>query len=248
MAFNDVDDPVGQLKPPAERTEEILGQPFSDPGSILDWASPSHIVNEFVKQVVGYDVYGEAAKVFSGDWELVWQAAGAFRSLANALQSVGINVSHGNVELDTSWDGNAGDAAYTYFADLSGKISSQQLALNSLAASYEKAAEGTFRIGETVSGLLKDITDFAIVGALAAGAGTATIETGVGFVGGWGVAAYEGYKIIELADRVTKLIDNAYTIINAAVGEIETLSADIGAVGQYPLPGAGYRHPGAGPK
>jgi hypothetical protein len=77
MAFNDVAEPIGRLTDPAERTESILGQPFSNPASVLDWVSPSHIVNESLKQVVGYDVFGEAAKLFSGVWELVWQAAGA---------------------------------------------------------------------------------------------------------------------------------------------------------------------------
>jgi hypothetical protein len=53
MAFDDIAEPVARLQDPAERTEEILGQPFSNPGSILDWTSPTHIVNEFVSQVVG---------------------------------------------------------------------------------------------------------------------------------------------------------------------------------------------------
>ena len=154
-AFPDVATPVSHLTDPAERTGSILGQPFSNPASVLDWVSPSHIVNEFVKQVVGYDLFGEASKLFSGDWELVWQAAGAHRNLANAMQDIGINVSHGNVELDSSWDGDAGDAAFLYFAQLSSAISAQQISLNALADSYEEAAEGTYRIGETVSGIAR---------------------------------------------------------------------------------------------
>ncbi|WP_127504015.1 hypothetical protein [Actinoplanes solisilvae] len=247
MAFNDVAEPVGQLRNPAERTESILGQPFSNPGSALDWLSPSHIVNEFVKMVVGYDIYGEAAKVFAGDWELVWQAAGAFRSLGNAMQDLGFNVSYGNVELDASWDGNANDASYMYFADLSAAIASQRFALTELADKYETAAEGTYRIGETVSGLLKDITDAAMIGAVAASAGTATIETGVGFVTGWGIAAYEGYKIAEMADKARKLIATASAIIGTAVGGIQALSAETGVLRRYPLPGGGYRHPESEP-
>jgi uncharacterized protein YukE len=243
MAFNDIAEPVARLQDPAERTQEILGQPFSNPGSILDWTSPTHIVNEFVRQVVGYDIFGEAAKVFAGDWELVWQAAGAYRNLAEAMQDIGINVSSGNVELDASWNGNASDAAYRYFADLSAAISSQQLALNELAAAYEKAAEGTCRIADTVANIMKDIFDAALVGAVAASAGTATIETGVGFVTGWGIAAYEAYKIAELADKAKKLISIATTVIGTAVGEIQAASASSGVLAKYPLPGSGYKHP-----
>lgn len=246
MAFNDVAEPVGQLTNPAERTESILGQPFSNPASVLDWVSPSHIVNEFVKQVVGYDIFGEASKLFAGDWELVWQAAGAYRNLAKAMQDIGMNVAHGIVELDASWDGNASEAAYAYFTELSGTISSQQLSLNALADSYEKAAEGTYRIGETVSGIMKDIMDAAAIGAVAASAGTATIETGVGFVTGWGIAAYEAYKIAELADNARKLIATASAVIGTVVGEIQAASASTGTLAKHPLPGSGYRHPGSG--
>jgi hypothetical protein len=246
VAFNDVADPVGQLTDPAARTESILGQPFSDIGATLDWLSPSHIVNEFVAMVTGYDVFGEASKVFAGDWEQVWQAAGAFRNLGNAMQELGINVSHGNVELDASWDGNANDAAYMYFANLSSAIASQHIALTALADSYEKAAEGTYRIGETVSGIMKDISDAAMIAVVASSAGTATIETGVGFVTGWGVAAYEAYKIAELADKARKLIATASTLIGTVVGEIQAASASTGILSQYPLPGAGYKHPANG--
>ena len=246
MAFDDYAEPVGRLTSPAERTEEILGQTFSNPGSVLDWLSPSHIINEFVKQATGYDVFGEAAKVFAGDWELVWQSAGAYRNLASAMQDIGINVSYGNVELDGSWQGNARDAAYMYFGNLSGAISSQQIALNDLAGMYEKAAEGTYRIAETVSGIMKDIMDSAMIGAVAASAGTATIETGVGFVTGWGIAAYEAHKIAEMADNARKLIATASAIIGGVVGEIQAASASTGVLSKYPLPGGGYKHPASG--
>ena len=55
MAFDDVADPTRQLTDPAERTETILGQPFSNFAAALDWLSPSRIVNEFIKQACGYD-------------------------------------------------------------------------------------------------------------------------------------------------------------------------------------------------
>jgi multisubunit Na+/H+ antiporter MnhB subunit len=245
MAFNDVTEPLAQLQDPAVRTEEILGQPFSNPGSVLDWTSPTHVVNEFIVQVTGYDMFGEAAKAFSGDWEQVWQAAGAYRNLANAMQDIGINVAHGNIELDASWDGNAADAAYAYFADLSAAISLQQLALNALADDYENAAEGTYRIADTIANLMEDALDAALVGAVGAAAGTATIETGIGFVTGWGVAAYEAYKITEIADKAKKLIALATTIIGTAVGGIQASSASTGALSKYPLRGVGYTHPGS---
>ncbi|WP_305788401.1 hypothetical protein [Symbioplanes lichenis] len=246
MRFHDVAEPVRHLVDPARRTEQILGQPFSNPASVLDWASPSHIVNEFVKQAIGYDIFGEAAQAFAGDWHQVWQAAGACRNLAGAMQDIGINVSAGNVELDAHWQGNARDASYDYFARLSAAISAQQLALNAMADAYEKAAEGTYRIAETVSGIMKDIVDAAMIGAVAASAGTATIETGVGFVTGWGVAAYEAYKIAELAARARRLIATASALIGTVAGEIQAASTSTGILARHPLLSHPYQHPAGG--
>ncbi|MEV4708809.1 WXG100 family type VII secretion target [Actinoplanes sp. NPDC049316] len=244
MAFADVEDPTGRLTDPAARTESILGAPFANPGSVMDWLSPTHIVNEFVKQLTGYDAFGEAAKVFAGDWEAVWKAAGAFSNLAAALQDIGINMSHGNLELDQAWDGRAAEAAYAYFTDLASAISSQQLVLYKLSEAYQKAAEGTYRQAEVYSGLMKDAYDAALVAALAASAGTATIETGIGAVTGYAIAAYETYKLLETLDKAKKIASTALTLMNEVVGLIQGLSADAGEFTKYPLPGGAYDHPG----
>ncbi|HYN98953.1 MAG TPA: hypothetical protein VEU28_04705, partial [Actinomycetota bacterium] len=90
------------------------------------------------------------------------------------------------------------------------------------------------------------ILDAALIGAVAASAGTATIETGVGFVTGWGIAAYEAYKIAEMADQARKLIATASALIGTVVGEIQAASASTGTLSKYPLPSNGYRHPGSG--
>ncbi|MEU4419792.1 hypothetical protein AB0F81_04150 [Actinoplanes sp. NPDC024001] len=242
--FSDATDPLRRLTNPEEHSESILGQPFSNVSVALDWLSPSHVVNELVKQTTGHDVFGEAAAAFAGDWELVWQCAGAFRNLAGALQDLGINLSCGNVELDLSWDGNAADAAFTYFAGLSAAVSEQQVPLNELAKAYETAAEGTYRLMEGVSGILKDISDAAMIAALAAYAGTASFGTGVGAVTGWGIAAYEAYRIATLTERARKLIATGSAIVSGATGYVQSAAADVDVLAQHRLPQSAYHHPG----
>jgi hypothetical protein len=67
------------------------------------------------------------------------------------MQDIGVNVSYGNVTLDASWQGNAADAAFMYFADLSAKVSGQQIALNKLAEQYETAADPSFSANSDTS-------------------------------------------------------------------------------------------------
>ncbi|MFC7527574.1 hypothetical protein [Actinoplanes sp. GCM10030250] len=240
--FADAAEPLQHLTSPTGHSESILGQPFSSTAA-LDWLSPTHLVNEFVKTVSGYDVFGDAAAAVSGDWELVWQCAGAYRALAGALQDIGVNVSAGNIQLDQSWDGNAADAAYTCFTALSAAVSAQRIPLTELAKGYEQAAEGTYRLTEALSGLMKDIADSALIGALGAAVGTATIQTGVGFVTGWGVAAYEAYKIGQMTARAREIIAAGSAVIGTATGFIQSASGDTSALARHPLPQAAYHHP-----
>jgi hypothetical protein len=242
MPYSDFADPLGDLVSPAGHSESILGQPFSNIGVGLDWLSPTHIVNEFVKVTTGYDIFGDAAMAFTGDWEAVWTSAGAFRNLAGALRNIGVNVAQGNLELDGDWDGNAADAAYVSFTTLGSTLSEMHGPLVRLAAAYEEAAEGTYRLQEAVSGVLKDLMDSAMIGALGASVGTATIETGVGFVTGWGIAAYEAWKVTELTSRARKIIATAQALANGSMGLIQSAATDVDVLAnRLPAP---YEHPG----
>lgn len=243
MAFADTAEPAGRLTDPAARSESVLGQPFANPGVAMDWLSPTHIVNAFIEQICGYDAFGEAAKVFAGDWEAVWKAAGALSNLAGAMQDIGVNLSHGNLELDRAWDGHAADAAYAYFTPLAAAVSAQQVPLGRLSEAYLKAAEGTYRQAEVYSGLMKDAYDAALVAAIAASAGTVTIETGVGAVAGYSIAAYEIGKLLQLLDKAKKVEATAISLINEVAGIIQAASADAGEFAEHPLPGA-YDHAG----
>ncbi|MEU4420967.1 hypothetical protein AB0F81_10090 [Actinoplanes sp. NPDC024001] len=243
MGFTDPRDPTVHLIEPSARTEQVLDQPFSHPGSVFDWFSPTHIINAFIKEAAGYDVVGEASKVFGGDWEAIWKAAGAIANLGDALQDIGINTTSGNLDLDNQWDGNASEAAYVYFTQLGATLSEQRQSLTDLAESYQKAAEGTFRIAESFSGILKDMGDAAIMGVIGASAGTAAIETGVGAVAGYAFAAYQARKIYMLGARLKMIISTGYNDIMMLAGVIQSWSADTGALSRYPLPNAAYQHP-----
>jgi hypothetical protein len=84
--------------------------------------------------------------------------------------------------------------------------------------------------------------DAAIMGVIASSAGTAAIETGVRAVAGYSYAAYQAYRIYELGARAKLIISTAYNASNFLAGEIQSLSADTGALSWYPLPAA-YQHP-----
>jgi hypothetical protein len=243
VAFQDPAEPTSCLKPPEDYNGDVLGQSYASPGMALDWLSPSQWASEFIKSIGGPDIYGEAAQALSGDWEKVYRTGDAFQKMAEAAQAIGVNIASGNLELDAAWDGNAADGAYTYFTKLGAATSAQQLGLWKIGEQYKKAAEGAWRLQETISGILKDITDMCVIAAAEIAAGSALAETGVGLVAGYALAAAETYKILTAIDRAKKLISTALTVMNSIVGEIQAALGDIGNVNKFPLPSEPYRHP-----
>ncbi|MGW3891460.1 hypothetical protein ACWD69_22470 [Micromonospora chokoriensis] len=63
---------------------------------------------------------------------------------------------------------------------------------------YTKAAEAAKHLFDVVSGLITKLIDVLIVVNLASAVGTATIETGIGPVVGYGVAAYYAWQAYDL--------------------------------------------------
>ncbi|MCP2323379.1 hypothetical protein HDA40_001886 [Hamadaea flava] len=243
--FDDLTQPSSLLVPPPDKDDVLAfgGQPFADPGSLLDWLSPTHIVNQFVEQVTGYDVIGNAMMTFGGDWEFVWRAAGAFDTLGNTLAAIAQNIGSGNFTLDHHWGGNAADGAFAYFYALGVAAQDQHIPLQDMAKQYRIAAESTWRLGNVLNGVLEDIVDAAMVALVAASAGTAAIETGVGFVAGWAVAAYEAMKITRLVGEAKKIIDIAIDVMNGILGVIGTLKVHLSNFAKHPLPLSSYSSP-----
>lgn len=231
------------LTEPSLKESEFLGQPFSDPSTILDYLSISHVANEFIKACTGYDVVSEATKMFSGDWAAVWRAGGAYSALGACLQQVAMNVAADNVALDSSWDGRAADAAFNYFADFSADLSSLNDRFRELGEQYHRAAEGTWRLANLYAGFIKEAVDWAIIGSAAAAAGTATIETGVGPIVGYGAAAYAATKVVDRIDKASRIPVRALQAATLIAGAVKSCSVDIETFSRREIPGDPYDSP-----
>ncbi|OEU86685.1 hypothetical protein DB35_23760 [Streptomyces abyssalis] len=106
----------------------------------LDLLSPSTLVNEAVKFVFNVDIFGEAAKMLSGDWESYGDCANAWGSLGDFLNSMATNVDKGNDLLSQTWYGNAADTRWDYFDRLTTKMNDTDDAFANLKAAYEDVA------------------------------------------------------------------------------------------------------------
>lgn len=237
-------DPTAFLTEPGE-PDDSVSNGFANPADLFNYVSPSAWINSAIEGLTGFDVFGYFTDWVSGDWSAMWKFGDAMANLAECMQQIGINIQQGMLQLDDHWDGNANNAAYSYFSTLAAATSGQQIALRDSQDAYHKAAQGAWHLSNQLGNILQALADKAILAGITAGAGTALAETGVG--------AFVGYAATALivADMV-KLINNASTIINAAITVIVGIAGagmDLGYQGgslsAIHLPNTAYTVPGA---
>ena len=161
------------------------------------------------------------------------------------MQQVGIDVQAGINQLDTTWDGNASDAAVNYFTSVGAATSGQQVALYQAAKGDHDAARGAWLLSSQLGNLLQTIADKAIIVGVSAAIGTTTAETGVGAVVGYGVAGWQAIELLSLINKASTIINTAGTVIIAAFGGGMTIAGQGGDLSPVSLPAAPYAGPGA---
>ncbi|UQA93451.1 hypothetical protein [Streptomyces halobius] len=211
----------------------------------LDLLSPTTLVNEAIKFVFDFDLFGEAAKMLSGDWESYGDCANAWGSLASFFQAISGNVHKGNNLLGETWTGNASDTRYD-FDELKKKLSDSGDCHDNLKAAYEDVAGQIQQFADGLKAGLILISDMAISIAVEIAVATGAASTGVGLVVTGGAAALIARQAAKMIAEWSKIIDALsalYAAINVAFGiGGAALDGNLDAVQKFPRPGGSYDH------
>ena len=237
-------DPTTYLAAPGA-PDESISNGFVNPLDAFNYVSPSAWINDIIERASGIDIFGYATDALTGEWDALYKFGDALESLARFMQEVRIEVQAGADAMDSGWSGNAADAAANYFTSLAVATSSQQTALYEAAKGYHEAARGAWQLSGQLGNLLQAAADEAILLGIAAGAGTATMETGIGPVIGYSMAAYQAVQIAKIVNRASQIINTAGTAILAAFGGGMLIAGEGGDLSAVPLPAAPYVAPGA---
>lgn len=224
------DDPTRLLTVPMPEVESLEAG-FVSPTALLDMFSPSAWVFDVVKFLTGVDVLGELVSPMSGHWTSVSAYGDALMKLSDCVDEVSGDVQLTAALMDESWEGNAADAAYLYFAKAAGSLSGHSRVLHRASEEYRKLARAMWHLMESMKGVLQAILDRGVRVGLYALAGSLTVETGVGAMVGYGLAAYELAKIVELVARVTGLVSLAESAIFGFGAFLSVATKDIQNVG-----------------
>jgi uncharacterized protein YukE len=216
----------------------------SNPMAWMDYLSPSSWASKGLGIIFDFDPIAEMQNKLFGDWEALGKMPAVLANTGAALHDVAADVQSGATTLHDYWQGNAGDTAYRYFTDLATGVDALAGPVHAIGDAYRTMADAVWSAGEAVGGALKGMIDAAVIAGIAAAAGTATAETGVGALVGYGVAAVEVANVLKLWGEATKFYQNASAAVLLFRGVLNRCLSDLDSV-KLPVlgGGAGYDHP-----
>lgn len=240
-----MDDPTRYLVEP-KPIDATVSNGYANPLDIFDLVSLTAWVNQAIIEVTGHDVLMEIVQPFTGDWQAFSRFGDALRNLAPCMQAVGMDIQQQMLTVDATWSGRANDAAYNYFTDLAARTSGMQHVLREAAANYEETATGVWQLARQAANLVQSLIDEVVIIAIASAVGTALIETGVGAVAGYAVAAWRIVEAWKLLNHLIAVIQTLGSVVLAFVSLLEQVNWRFGELDKIALPESAYDHPALG--
>jgi hypothetical protein len=235
--FTDVVEPTSHLKNP----EYALGIEMWSLNPMADLISPAAWLRQVSIWLFGVDPFEGWASQFSGDWKAYVHCGNAMGLAGAAASDIGRNLTASTADVATIWRGRAAEAEQEFQLALGSAATDLQPACHRFNELYMQAAEAVKKLLDVVSGLIGDLMDVLIIINAAAAIGTATIETVVGPIAGYGVVAYYSWQAYDLYNEISTFYGNAEDLLKLIGGSITGITARL-AVNDLPTVQP-YQHP-----
>jgi hypothetical protein len=231
-------DPSVFLMPPTE-PDKSWTNGFVDPAFLFNYVSPTSWINELINSVTGKDVIGTLTGSIAGDWSKIWAFGDAMTNVGRWSEQVAVNLQQKVLEVDSSWDGNANDAAVNYFTALAVEISDLRFALTEIGEAYRTAAKGAWGLATQMGNMLQALCDMAIAFGLVVAGSTATTSFGVGFAG-YGVAGLMAAEMMAVASKLFLVASTAAMAVFGTFGTAMDAAYQGGDISSVRLPVDAY--------
>lgn len=214
------------------------GRHLTDPGTVgeaemwsinplTDLISPAAWVRQVSVSLFGYDPFDEWAGALSGDWASYVHCGAAMSRAGDSAYDIGRNLLAGASRSERAWQGGAGDAEREFQTALGGATEQLRDACQEFSRLYGRAADAVSSLRDVAGDLICDLLDTLILVNLASVAGTALIETGVGAIAGYGLAAYYATQAYQLYQEIARYFGAAQDTVEAIGAAIGTLHAGV---------------------
>ncbi|MBB2943268.1 uncharacterized protein YukE [Actinoplanes lutulentus] len=240
-AFADVSEPTRLLRNP----EYAIGIEMWSINPMADLVSPSAWLRQTIIWVFGHDPFEGWASQFSGDWKGYVHCGNAMGQAGGVAAAIGRNLLAGVADVPEAWRGNAADGFREFELTLATAAVSLEQVCQDYNRLYDQAAEAIKKLYDVAASAIGDLLDMLLVISGCLAAGTATIETILGPIAGYSIAAYYAWQAYDLYKQISTFFGAAEDTIKLISGSLMTLDAslsvkDIPEVQPYAHP-AGYR-------
>jgi hypothetical protein len=225
--FADVADPGGHLTDPGV----VGGSAMWSINPLTDLISPASWVRQVSVTLFGYDPFDEWARDLGGDWASYVHCGAAMARAGEGAYEIGRNLLAGATRAEAVWQGSAGDAEREFQTSLGTATEQVNDACQEFSRLYGEAADAAANLRDVAGDLISDLLDALIMVNLASAVGTALVETGIGAIAGYGIAAYyatQAYQLYQEIARCYSIAGDAVEALSAAIG---TIHADVDVPG-----------------
>lgn len=212
---------------------------------ISQYLSISYWVGEAINLFFDVNPFEWVAEQFAGDWEAVQKAGIAMGNLGEFSVDYSVAISSGLSAVAHDWQGNAADAANTYFSGLANTVKGQESSLSSLGREFKSAAVGMYETANAIKDLLETLLDLLIAIGLELAAAAATSWTIIGPILSGAAAAATVTKALGVWGKMLEAHSWAWTAAQAVVGVTAGYLSTLGDIEKHALPESNYDHPGA---
>lgn len=210
--------------------------------------SLSYWVNYVCKNVLGLDPLTDTTNKIAGDWESLQKAGTAVAAMSDYVREYSRAVSTAARTADSTWDGNAAEAAQAYFGQLTTALDAQAATLKDVGSTIEQYSLSSYYMAQVVCGMLQEVFDYAIILAIKAAASAAMASTGVGAVGSAFTLASGALEAALMIERWQGILGKFTDWVFATEGAASVVLAGASQLSSSSIPqlaGAAYDHPGA---
>lgn len=196
------------------------------PGDLL---SPSQWIDTVLGWLGATSLPERILQEFGGRWGDLRAFADTVRGMGALVDDMRGHLASAAAYIEIGWQGYAASSAKDYFEKLNGVLSDAHVAFTDAGNAFADYADGVEGTAEAVGGAAYSLLDAVLIAAVAAGLGTATIETVIGGIAGWGTAGIAmlraGSLVKEINDSFQELND-LITILTA----FDNLTSDLSDV------------------
>ncbi|MFC4997451.1 type VII secretion target [Dactylosporangium cerinum] len=209
------------LPPPAvgERADAFTLNPITDLLSPVAW------IRQVAVWLFGVDPFEPWLIAYSGDWRAYQHCMAAWPHIGAASAAFGGNLVTGAADVGIAWRGHAAEAEQEFQLALGGAATALGPACAEYARLYPLAVDACRQLYEATGSLIGQLIDTLIIVNVAGVIGTTTIETGIGAIAGYTVAAYYTWQAYKLYQEISRLYGAAEITFRLLAAQIEAVQA-----------------------